>query len=701
MNTIFKNIDIKKINNANFNTIFNQFNNYSFLGALKELQEKLANSSAPINDPSKLKFERDFQSNPQRPVQIPNRSQSVLGSNEQYILQNRETQRLANQFDSQIDSLFKPLIENDNREPSFNNYNFDKEGKNVRKRLEDVLQSRDTEVYVQRKPSESDVPDFLRSKPTSIRTMENEDQYRKNQPIRSQKNKNTNEKEENYLASVNEDETDLMSINNYDQMITDDDNFQEDSAPFQDRLNRLQNDRNNINIPQQKKVNFASEGFEDTFDNIQPTSINELKNKQKQPVQQYNQQPVQQYNQRQVQQYNQQPVQQYNQRPVQQYNQQPVQQYNQRQVQQYNQQPVQQYNQQPVQQYNQQPVQQYNQQPVQQYNQQPVQLSNQENTVVITKLSVNEKKEFIKIFDELKSLNSKLSEALKENKNIKKEQKEENTKLQELNTKLQEENTKLQEEKNELNKKLSDEYYDNIKNDIAEEFNKLKLLKDEYNITIENYNKISKIKNFVLEISSENNLTYYTYNFNRINNIISIKLTSYSIPEILYNIEDEKNNIFEFEINEEKNIIKIPSGRYEINNLIELLNKNEYELIFDLEPITNLVTIKHHSPFNIIITNLSYTNLGFTVNCNDKNEYVADKLWDLRFDDKVYLFLNNIDNTAPFGVLTYNGSPNAEIKFQDPIALDKLDILFKDSKGRECNFNDLDHNLSLTLEIVD
>jgi hypothetical protein len=59
--------------------------------------------------------------------------------------------------------------------------------------------------------------------------------------------------------------------------------------------------------------------------------------------------------------------------------------------------------------------------------------------------------------------------------------------------------------------------------------------------------------------------------------------------------------------------------------------------------------------------------------------------------------LKNIDNSSPFAILNYDGISNAEIKFENDIVLDKLEIVFKNSKGVLCNFHKLSHNLTFKL----
>ena len=165
MKIVWQKIDISKINKNNLNTIMNQFNSYSLNNTIKELQEKIK----PQNqEPSQLKFERDFLSTPQNPVLVPQRAQptqqytppiqsnkqynqptqqsaqqNYQGSNSYYMEESKRKHQLASQFEPEIDSLFRPLTPDTHSEPSFNNYNFNKDKQEIKKRLDDVKSFRD------------------------------------------------------------------------------------------------------------------------------------------------------------------------------------------------------------------------------------------------------------------------------------------------------------------------------------------------------------------------------------------------------------------------------------------------------------------------------------------------------------------------------------------------------------------------------
>jgi hypothetical protein len=108
------------------------------------------------------------------------------------------------------------------------------------------------------------------------------------------------------------------------------------------------------------------------------------------------------------------------------------------------------------------------------------------------------------------------------------------------------------------------------------------------------------------------------------------------------------------------------------------------------------IIIESPEQFEIIETYLSKENLGFITS----NSNISDRVWDLRIEDKVYLYLNNLSDTIPFGVLYFNGMTTCQFKFDKPYNLDKLEIVFKDSKGYVCNFHNLPHSLSFMVDKI-
>jgi hypothetical protein len=245
-----------------------------------------------------------------------------------------------------------------------------------------------------------------------------------------------------------------------------------------------------------------------------------------------------------------------------------------------------------------------------------------------------------------------------------------------------------------------------IKQDIILEFEKLNnketlLTKkmEEMKILMKKYQYLYGTSNIQLDISPNEPLSEFSFEFEPIENIIGIKLMSYSIPQARYNIESEKNNIFQIKnMNNEIIELKLNSGKYSIESLLEKLNTKSEKYKFELN-VEQIVEISSDESFEIISTPLSREVLGFTSICKDNTKFIADKSWDLRIEEKIFLFINNIDNTRPFTVLYTNNQGNDSIKFEEVIKLDKLELSFKDSNGRPFNFYGLKYNLNIQLEL--
>jgi len=135
------------------------------------------------------------------------RNNSVLGPNENYILKNQQVQKTANNFDSGLDNLFRPLINDPPNEPSFNSYQTKKHSADdFQSRLSEIQSSRNQEVPSVNK-GEREIPDFLKSKNTNVRQDE------------QTQNISTNKKQDiEFLDAVNHDDN-LYSLDNIDKLL--------------------------------------------------------------------------------------------------------------------------------------------------------------------------------------------------------------------------------------------------------------------------------------------------------------------------------------------------------------------------------------------------------------------------------------------------------------------------------------------------
>jgi hypothetical protein len=168
MKGVYKSIDLSKINNNNFESIFEQYKKHSVLETLDEM--KRTTSQANTSD---LKYKRDFNSNPnsgnklmERPTPTKmNESPSNINQRVMQVEQNRKTNTFQgvppgmNSYESNLDQVFKPIVD-DTEINQYSNFSSGKI-KDVASKMDEVQKSRQSEraSRKQRPPT----PDFLKS----------------------------------------------------------------------------------------------------------------------------------------------------------------------------------------------------------------------------------------------------------------------------------------------------------------------------------------------------------------------------------------------------------------------------------------------------------------------------------------------------------------------------------------------------------
>ena len=297
-----------------------------------------------------------------------------------------------------------------------------------------------------------------------------------------------------------------------------------------------------------------------------------------------------------------------------------------------------------------------------------------------------------------------------------------------LISKLEEENQRLKDRLNTDNSELI--RINELKEQIANEFNDLtkkneeidnkqqminlkevELIKKEMDVKqlISNYDYLFKTNQIQMEVTNPDNSSSYIWPINNGKttgyNVTGLKLMSYSLPTPRFNIEENKNNCLCLKVNDSDITIKLETGKYSIEDLISILDsklkENDDSLTISLNSQQHIIIESNDSMKELTIqsTVLSKTNLGFMKTITG-TRLVSDNSWDLRIEDKVYLYLNNISEDVPFGILYFNGQSICQFKFQNPFMLDKLDIIFKDSKGNNYNFYNLSHSLNILLDTI-
>ena len=678
MKMVYRAIDINRINKSNFNSIYEQFKKNSINETLNELKKNKI-SSSENND---SKFQRDFNSIPSNGNQLMERPNATKTNT---FPQKKEQ----NNFDSTLDKVFKPIVDIKPEENMFNNYSNNR-GKDINSRMEEIQSMRQTEVNGQNNRPKT--PDFLKSKPTNPDKIDKQNNNNFNNNSNNSNNSNNNSnfnsnfnnsKDKEFVGLVNDTGGDLFNIDNIDRPLIDAE-IVEDSTPFEDRLKKLQSDRDNITIqPSQNQIDFTSDTFQ-TNNNISDNSF-QLNNNIQQEInkQQLRQQPLQQQ-QQQIQQ------QQMQQQQMQQ------QQMQQQQMQQMQQQPLQQQQMQQQQQ-QQQPVRQQQQERIPE---KTIIRTSQNNTPLLRTSTPLSKLEEIK--NSMKSVNiplrddiQKIEKLERENYNLQQMiidlQNSKNEELENIKESISLEFEELRKKEELINSKESDiSYKENFINNREEELKKL----------IKRQEDLMKIKQVQLEVNNDKNISEYTFNLGNNNNnynVIGIKLISYHLPVTKYNIENYNNKI-EYKIDDEIKNIQIKNGKYTIEELLNKLKNEDLEFILNTE---QTITIKSDKEFILLNTELLNVNLGFNKKEEEikNNTFDSDRVYDLRIDDKIYLYLNNLSE-EPFGILYSNGMSVCNFQFENPYKLSKLDVMFKNNKGYLYNFYGLSHNMSFILDII-
>ena len=234
-----------------------------------------------------------------------------------------------------------------------------------------------------------------------------------------------------------------------------------------------------------------------------------------------------------------------------------------------------------------------------------------------------------------------------------------------------------------------------IQNNNDKYINELNQTINNLNIEINTLKKNYKKDMSILQLEINKIDSNYKYMFNPINNIIGIKLISYYIPPPVYNIIHPTE--FIYSINDIITKISIMNGFYTIDRLIEILNQNN-DLIFKLD-ISQKINISCNVDFKIIPNDIT-KKCGFNINTNNKyNNITATNLPDIRLLTKLNLYLLNLQNDYPFGILNINGSSICELNFINPISLDHLNLKYTTVDNMDYDFNGISYNLSFQIII--
>ena len=253
-----------------------------------------------------------------------------------------------------------------------------------------------------------------------------------------------------------------------------------------------------------------------------------------------------------------------------------------------------------------------------------------------------------------------------------------------MNSTLVKENQELKKMVNEVNMmKINNSILNQRENELFKKEVEIKQL-------LESYVNINNMKNISMNINF--NEGKYDFKFDRLDNIVNISLVNYSLPNIRYNITSN-NNILQYTINDNMKELVIPKGRYNIELLLEKLKNNDFKLKLDFD---ERVVISSNNNIELHETNLLKC-LGF--NKVSGKELKANRIYDLRNTSKVLLYIKNLDNDYPTGVL-YNNRTNSSIEsYYDNLSLENFEIELRDENNNIYDLNNMECRLNFMLTI--
>lgn len=240
------------------------------------------------------------------------------------------------------------------------------------------------------------------------------------------------------------------------------------------------------------------------------------------------------------------------------------------------------------------------------------------------------------------------------------------------------------------------------------EKNLLLLKADKHTVFIDSKNYGNKTEfryELVKELKNVKKLEILSYdiplnnnNINEGNNKLHFKFSDENVSQTKEksNESDSEQEVYE---SEDTDSLVVPTGNYDISTLVKKLNKigKSYNLTFSYNKNTSKVTIKSEKKFSILKKEDSIMNiLGFSLDSySDEDTYVGNKSYDIRKCNYAHLFISNIKESE-IAVVNISGSKNSYYY----VDLDDLDIKYLDLSLKDDDENLLDFcNLPFKLEM--
>jgi len=782
MKIIFKSIDLTKINNNNINIILNQFKTHSINQTLDKLKSIIVKSNQSIdnnkqsidNIPSKetiadMKFKRDFMNTSNtnivlnRPISSREKSSNSNSTSNTNSFENNfnNFNNFNNDIDtnSSLDSIFQPILP----ESVINQYT---DTKPEQIKIKDLEKIRQSEVgYLNNRPP---TPDFIKSKARNNNQeseSNNSNQLNPQNNIINQQSNIINQQTNIISELVNDTGDNLFSIDNIDKPLIDEEII-EDSSNFNDRLKKLQSERDNVNsmIPiNQNQHQLSNDSNNLNSRKLDSNHIQESNHNLNQRQNDNNNNNFTNHRHQEVNNHlnDNNDYLNHSQREFNNKFNQNQSNDNQHQLESNNN-LIQKQNESNI-------TESYNN--TISYNNQTLNISNNTENKINTNQGENNQIDYNlihanQINNNSSSNNNSNNNNVSNNINNSNSYSNNNQAYNNSNNINNNNSNQAYNNSNNINNNNSNQAYNNTNNntnntnqinndatnnqlynsitnniqvineklsidlqilknkekEFEQKILELTLLSKNIDNIISNYNYLFRIQYLQLEISDKENKSSYVWNFiEPIDNIIGIKLMSYSLPLPRYNINKNNNDSLKLLIDNEEYEIIIPEGFYNIHELINYINKElddggEIKISLSLD-ISQKIKIISNESIKLIKTKLLIENLGFinllddtlndTLNKDtlDKDtpqvevlEHNAMNTWDLRLDNKVYIYLKNLSENIPFGILYFNNISICNFKFQKPFSLSNLEIEFRDDAGGIYNFYNLKHELNFIME---
>lgn len=692
MKNVYKNLDTGKINKTNFPSIFEQFKKITVSHTMSDIKKQNLVGTHQ-QSPSDLKFQRDFTSNPNKGNQLmdrpePTKQMDTRTANHHVntIDQRRQQSRQQDQFsgfssdmgnyESSLDAAFRPIVDSLTDQDSFNSYDTGRNIDDVKARMNSIQQARDSELN--QRTARPPTPEFLKPKKTNVRADSNDDSRNQGRLPTDQERRMDNDRRMDNNSRQNPGQTpdfknmgssqfnngfqglsndmgdNLFSLDNIDRPLIDAE-MVEDNSSFEDRLKRLTSDRDNFSSSQsgqsqpRKNVDFTGNNFPSS--DMGSNSINSNRSNNSSNSNNYNEQQRQSDFQREQQM---------------------------RQAEIERQQQIQR----------------------QQANTNTNKMDDLKSSMRSMNINVSDDSgrinQYKQQLERMEWENSQLKSTIEQLENELKKPNEID-KINQLKKQIASEFEALNHKSEELETKQSSMNLKEI--ELAKKETEVKQL-------IANYDYLFKSQHLQLEVSNRENKSSYVWTMEPIRNVIGIKLMSYSIPIPRFNIEQNKNNNFKYNLNDNEYSVVIPTGKYSIEELLLVLNEknkaNNDKLLFKMNNEQRIIfeSSEPEDKIEIIPSLLAKENLGFLFTSTISSSHISDRVWDLRVENKIYLYLNNLSDEVPFGILYFNGQSYSQFKFQDPFDLNNLEIVFKDSRGMPVDFYGLPHSLNFLIEKI-